>query len=149
MSFQLFDHKVALRNVDLLLYRVAWHRQHLHAILQCWRHCCYCVCSGNEQYLWQVKWHIEVTTMRLRVNRTSNVSNNRLSSVWLYEAVLLALALYLWSYLVLMFMYYTVCYFTGIFYAVVRQISMLFIDNNISVFCTIIYSTQKVTYQFY
>ena len=30
-----------------------------------------------------------------------------------------------------MFMYYTVCYFTGIFYAVVRQISMLFIDNQI------------------
>ena len=34
-----------------------------------------------------------------------------------------------------MFMYYTVCYFTGIFYAVVRQISMLFIDNKDSVFC--------------
>ena len=33
-------------------------------------------------------------------------------------------------------MYYTVCYHSGIFYAVVRQISMLFIDNNkISVFC--------------
>ena len=30
--------------------------------------------------------------------------------------------------------YYTVCYLTGIFYAVVRQISMLFIDNKISVF---------------
>ena len=28
---------------------------------------------------------------------------------------------------------YTVCYFTGIFYAVVRQISMLFIDNKDSV----------------
>ena len=27
------------------------------------------------------------------------------------------------------------CYLTGIFYAVVRQISMLFIDNEISVFC--------------
>ena len=36
---------------------------------------------------------------------------------------------------VLMFMYYTVCYFTGIFYAVVWQISMLFIDNRDSVFC--------------
>ena len=34
-----------------------------------------------------------------------------------------------------MFMYYTACYFTGIFYAVVRQISMLFIDNKDSVFC--------------
>ena len=33
------------------------------------------------------------------------------------------------------FMYYTVCYFIGISYAVVRQISMLFIDNKISVFC--------------
>ena len=32
-------------------------------------------------------------------------------------------------------MYYTVCYFTGTFYAVVRQISMLFIDNKDSVFC--------------
>ena len=52
-----------------------------------------------------------------------------------YEAVLLVFALHLWSYLVLM--YYTVCYLTGIFYAVVRQISMLFIDNNISVFCSI------------
>ena len=31
--------------------------------------------------------------------------------------------------------YYTVCYLTGIFYAVVRQISMLFIDNNCFVFC--------------
>ena len=53
-------------------------------------------------------------------------------SVWLYEAVLLAFALYLWSYLVLMFMYYTVCYFTGIFYAVVRPISMLFIDPSVN-----------------
>ena len=35
----------------------------------------------------------------------------------------------------LMFMYYTVCCFTGIFYAAVRQISMLFIDNKDSVFC--------------
>ena len=36
-----------------------------------------------------------------------------------------------------MFMYYsTVRYFTCIFYAVVRQISMLFIDNKDSVFCT-------------
>ena len=31
--------------------------------------------------------------------------------------------------------YYTVCYFTSIFYAVVRQISVLFIYNNDSVFC--------------
>ena len=30
-------------------------------------------------------------------------------------------------------MYYAVCYLTGIFYTVVRQISMLFIDNKISV----------------
>ena len=34
-----------------------------------------------------------------------------------------------------MFMYYTVCYFTGIFYAVVRHISMSLIDNKDSVFC--------------
>ena len=34
-----------------------------------------------------------------------------------------------------MFIYYTVCYFTAIFYAVARQISMLFIENKISVFC--------------
>ena len=32
-------------------------------------------------------------------------------------------------------MYYTVCYFTGIFYAVLRQISVLFIDNKDSVLC--------------
>ena len=37
--------------------------------------------------------------------------------------------------LYLCIMYYTVCYLTGTFYAVVRQISMLFIDNKISVFC--------------
>ena len=37
--------------------------------------------------------------------------------------------------LYLCIMYYTVCYLTGIFYAVVRQISVLFIDNKISVFC--------------
>ena len=37
---------------------------------------------------------------------------------------------------VLVFMYYyIVCYFTRIFYAVVRQISLLFIDNKDSVFC--------------
>ena len=30
---------------------------------------------------------------------------------------------------------YTVCYFTGIFYAVVRHISVLFIDNKDCVFC--------------
>ena len=34
--------------------------------------------------------------------------------------------------------YYTVCYFTCIFYAVVRQISMLFIDNKDSVFGIIV-----------
>ena len=39
--------------------------------------------------------------------------------------------------LYLCIMCYTVCYLTGIFYAVVRQISMLFIDNKISVFCII------------
>ena len=38
-----------------------------------------------------------------------------------------------------MFVYFTVCYFAGIFYAVVSQISMLFIDNKDSVFC-ILYS---------
>ena len=32
-------------------------------------------------------------------------------------------------------MYYTVWYFTGKFYAVVRQISMLFIDSKDYVFC--------------
>ena len=36
---------------------------------------------------------------------------------------------------VLMFMCYTVCYFTGIFYAVERQISMLLIDNKDSSVC--------------
>ena len=46
--------------------------------------------------------------------------------------------------LYLCIMYYTVCYLTGIFYAVVRQISMLFIDNNISVFC----SKQTVVWSF-
>ena len=35
---------------------------------------------------------------------------------------------------VVMFMYYTVCYFTGIFDAVVRQISVLFMDSKDSVF---------------
>ena len=57
-------------------------------------------------------------------------------SIWLYEAVLLVFALSLWSYLVLMLciMYYTVCYLTVILYAVVRKISMLFIDNKIYVF---------------
>ena len=38
---------------------------------------------------------------------------------------------------VLMFLYYTVCYFTGMFYAVVRQNFMLLIDNTDSVFCII------------
>ena len=37
-----------------------------------------------------------------------------------------------------MFMYYTVCYFSGIFYAVVRQISILFIHNKDSVFCILL-----------
>ena len=35
-------------------------------------------------------------------------------------------------------MYYTVCYFTAIFYAVVRQISKLFINNKDSVFIFLI-----------
>ena len=39
-----------------------------------------------------------------------------------------------------MFMYYTVCYFTGIFYAFVRQISMLFIDNKDFGFCNLLRS---------
>ena len=32
-------------------------------------------------------------------------------------------------------MYYTVCYLTDILYAVIRQISMLFIRNKDPVFC--------------
>jgi len=36
---------------------------------------------------------------------------------------------------VLMFMFYAAYYFTGIFHAVVRQISVLFKDNNDFVFC--------------
>ena len=36
-------------------------------------------------------------------------------------------------------MYYTVCYFTELFYVVVRQISMLFVDNKDSVFCILKY----------
>ena len=39
--------------------------------------------------------------------------------------------------LYLCIMCYTVCYLTGIFYAVIREISMLFIDNKIYVFCII------------
>ena len=35
-------------------------------------------------------------------------------------------------------LYYTVCYFAGIFYAVVRHISVLFIDNKDSVFCKVL-----------
>ena len=36
------------------------------------------------------------------------------------------------------------CYFTGIFYAVVRQISTLFIDNKDSVFCIVSVSGRQV-----
>ena len=39
--------------------------------------------------------------------------------------------------------YYTVRYFIGIFYAVVRQISKLFIDNKDSVFCLYSFKTHK------
>ena len=42
-----------------------------------------------------------------------------------------------YSICVLMFMHYTVFYFTGIFYGVVRQMSALFVDNKDSVFSTI------------
>ena len=35
--------------------------------------------------------------------------------------------------------YYTVCYFTSIFYAVVRHISVLFVDNKDSAFCILSY----------
>ena len=45
-------------------------------------------------------------------------------------------------------MYYTVYYFTGIFYAVVRQISMLFIDNKDSVFCLYSVSTTRFSLHF-
>ena len=43
-------------------------------------------------------------------------------------------------------MYYTVCYLTGIFHAVVRQISMLFIENKISVFCIVSETITWLTY---
>ena len=46
-----------------------------------------------------------------------------------------------------MFMYYTVSYFTGIFCAVVRPISMLFIDNKDSVFCIYKYNSQRAAVQ--
>ena len=54
-----------------------------------------------------------------------------------YVHVLYCVLFYWYLLCVLMFMYYTACYFTGIFYAVVRQISMLFIGNKDSVFCTV------------
>ena len=44
-------------------------------------------------------------------------------------------------------MYYTVCCFTGNFYAVVRQISMLFIDNKDHV-CCILPCSLSVSHQF-
>ena len=44
---------------------------------------------------------------------------------------------------VLTFMYCTAHYFTGIFYAVVKQISMLFIGNKDSVFGTFLVSAVK------
>ena len=47
--------------------------------------------------------------------------------------------------LYLRIMYYTVCYLTGIFYAVVRPISLLFIDNKISVFCILNHRTIRLT----
>ena len=51
---------------------------------------------------------------------------------------------------ILMFMCYTVCYFTDIFHAVVRQISMLFTDNKDSVFysilCILIFMCYTVCY---
>ena len=45
-------------------------------------------------------------------------------------------------------MYYTVCYFTGIFYAVVRQIYTLFIDNKDSVFCIVTSSVLENLFYF-
>ena len=53
--------------------------------------------------------------------------------------------------LYLCIMYYTVCYLTDIFYAVVRQISMLFIDNKIlySVFCVLFYLQPFITRMFF
>ena len=42
--------------------------------------------------------------------------------------------------------YYTVCYFTCIFYAVVSQISILFIDNKDSVFCILYKTTAAVKF---
>ena len=56
-------------------------------------------------------------------------------SVWLYELFYWYLHYIYDLILYLCIMHYTVCYLTGILYAVVRQISMLFIDNKISVFC--------------
>ena len=41
--------------------------------------------------------------------------------------------------IILLFMYYyTVCYFTGIFYAVVRQISMLFVDSRVNILLIVV-----------
>ena len=46
---------------------------------------------------------------------------------------------------VLMFMYYTVCCFTGVLYAVERHISVLFTDIKDAVFCSVkIIMTRKV-----
>ena len=51
----------------------------------------------------------------------------------------LQIYIYIWAMCPLFCHLSTLCYFTGIFYAAVRQISMLFIDNKDSVFC-ILYS---------
>ena len=50
-----------------------------------------------------------------------------------------------YSICVLMFMYYTVCCFTGVLYAVERHISVLFTDSKDAVFCSVkIIMTRKV-----
>ena len=46
-------------------------------------------------------------------------------------------------YYTILFMYYTVCHFTGIIYALVRQISMLFVDNKDSVVCIHYYQLEN------
>ena len=80
--------------------------------------CCCCCCFTCWKNTWPVNACVdECDWYRLTVSDACVLSR-------LKDKVLVFYDIY-----VLMFFYYTVCYFTGIFYAVVRKISMSFIDN--------------------
>ena len=69
MFAELFRDEVSHCNVCLLVIRVSWDLNQLHAVEQGCRDGCRGVCCGDEQHLREVKGHVQVTAVSVKFNQ--------------------------------------------------------------------------------